>query len=217
MTTKESSITIYCDGLCEPVNPGGVATYGFVIYEGGKKIAQGKGVIGQGKGMTNNVAEYTAALAALSWLAEHGYEGARVTIRSDSMLLVKQMQGAWRVRSDRIRPLHRRARQLSSRFRTRFRWVPREQNQEADALSVKAYVEYQEANRYARIADVLPRMRRLGPGHYVVQARGKTYQVNLWTGTCTCPDFKKMHSRRFPIRCKHILAAQHAERVGKYP
>ena len=89
-------ISVYCDGLCELYNPGGVATYGFVIHEGEKKLAEGKGVIGQGKGMTNNVAEYTAAIEAMSWLIRHEYQRERVTLASDSMLLVRQLSGSWR-------------------------------------------------------------------------------------------------------------------------
>ena len=204
-------ISVYCDGLCKPYNPGGVAAYGFVIYEGKKKLSEGKGVIGQGKGMTNNVAEYTAAIEAMSWLLGHEYQGKKVTLASDSMLLVKQLSSSWRVRSERIRPLHRRASELARRLRVRFHWVPREENEEADGLSVHAYVEYEEAKRRARIKGVLPRLEKLETGKYLVHGSQTTYLVDLDAGDCTCPDFEKRHSERFPIRCKHILAALEAE------
>jgi ribonuclease HI len=53
-------ITIFFDGLCRPKNPGGVATFGYVIYKDGEKVKRGCGVVGSGAGMTNNVAEYSA-------------------------------------------------------------------------------------------------------------------------------------------------------------
>ena len=43
-------ITIYFDGLCRPRNPGGVATYGYVVYKDGKKVKSGSGVVGSGAG-----------------------------------------------------------------------------------------------------------------------------------------------------------------------
>jgi ribonuclease HI len=41
-------IQVFCDGLCEPRNPGGVATWGYVIYRGGQRLASDSDVIGQG-------------------------------------------------------------------------------------------------------------------------------------------------------------------------
>jgi len=209
-----SGITVFCDGLCEPYNPGGVATYGFVIQRGGELIQQGSGVLGEGEGMTNNVAEYTAAIEALRWLLEHGYEGRRVTLMSDSMLLIKQLRGLWQVRSPRIAPLYHQARKLASHFKVRFRWVSREENEAADALSVEAYVEYQESKRWARVAGVVGRLSEVGDGLYQVQAEPTPYVVDLREGRCTCPDFRKLNSQRFSIRCKHILAALEVERNG---
>ena len=43
-------ITLYFDGLCRPKNPGGVATYRYVIYQDGKNVKSGYGVIGSGAG-----------------------------------------------------------------------------------------------------------------------------------------------------------------------
>ena len=62
-------IEVYFDGLCEP-NPGGVATFGFVVKRDGKKIHEGHGLAGTPKTpqATNNVAEYTGLIRALEWL-----------------------------------------------------------------------------------------------------------------------------------------------------
>ena len=101
--SKADKVSIYCDGLCEP-NPGGLATYGFVIGEqqeeaGWREIHRGKGIAAQGQGATNNVAEYTAAIQALRWLADEHHTGVSVALYSDSQLLVNQLSGKWRVKS----------------------------------------------------------------------------------------------------------------------
>ncbi|HKS82925.1 MAG TPA: reverse transcriptase-like protein [Candidatus Acidoferrales bacterium] len=86
---------------------------------------------------TNNVAEYYALLAALDYASSHGISSLR--IRSDSELLVRQMQGRYKVKSPDLKPLHERAsklvRQLSYCV---FEHVPREMNHEADALANRA-------------------------------------------------------------------------------
>ena len=91
---------------------------------------------------TNNVAEYRSLLAALTFLAEHGYRD--VTIRSDSQLLTKQMLGAYRVRSPGLKPLFREAQSLAARFkRVQFEHVPRTENTHADRLANMAMDELQ--------------------------------------------------------------------------
>ncbi len=62
MNQKDDRLMVVnIDGLCEPVNPGGIATYGYVIRdESGSLIAKKSGVVGKGAGMSNNVAEYAA-------------------------------------------------------------------------------------------------------------------------------------------------------------
>ena len=76
-------ITLFFDGLCRPKNPGGVATYGYVIYQDGKKVRSGSGVTGSGTGMTNNVAEYSALKHAAEWVGRHGGDD-EIVIRGDS-------------------------------------------------------------------------------------------------------------------------------------
>jgi ribonuclease HI len=196
-------ISIYCDGLCEPRNPGGIATWGYVAYKAGQRLTSARGVVGQGRGMTNNVAEYTAIIEALRWLLDAGHHGQTAIIQTDSQLAVFQLRGIWAVKSDRIRPLYREAGRLARELGpVRFAWIPREDNEEADALSVVAYVEAQEAKRRERAGSVA--LERLGPARFL--ANGK-YAVDTGAGTCTCPDFKNRHTPRFPIRCKHLLVA----------
>ena len=86
---------------------------------------------------TNNVAEYYALITALDYAAAQGIE--RLLVRSDSELLVRQMQGRYKVKSADLRPLHERARKLARGFAYfAIEHVPREQNREADELANRA-------------------------------------------------------------------------------
>lgn len=83
---------------------------------------------------TNNVAEYYALLAALDYATSHGISALR--IRSDSELLVRQVQGRYKVKSADLKPLHERALKLIRQLAYfAIEHVPREQNREADALA----------------------------------------------------------------------------------
>ena len=165
----------------------------------------------RGKGGTNNVAEWAALLYGLQAAAARRPE--RLLIHGDSQLAINQLTGRWRVHAVHLRPYRDRCLELLDRIGCGWqaRWVPREENEEADGLSVQAYVEYEEAKRRARIKGVLPRLEKLETGKYLVHGSQTTYLVDPDAGTCTCPDFEKRHSKRFPIRCKHILAALEAE------
>ena len=132
-------IEVWTDGLCEPVNPGGTCCIGYVIKRGGKTIDKGSDVIGRGKDMTNNVAEYSALIRALERIRQLGLEQEKVMVRSDSSLLVNQMKGVWKVKKPRIKPLYEKAKSLASGFDVAFQWIPREENRETDQLTRVAY------------------------------------------------------------------------------
>jgi ribonuclease HI len=131
-------ITIYFDGLCRPRNPGGVATYGYLVYKDGKKVRNGNGVIGSGTGMTNNVAEYSALKHAAEWAVQHCPDD-EIVIKGDSQLVIHQMSGTWQVHSETSKKFVPEIRRLLEGRKTRFVWIPREQNAEADLLSNLAY------------------------------------------------------------------------------
>ena len=83
---------------------------------------------------TNNVAEYYALITALDYTVSQGID--RLLVRSDSELLVRQMQGRYKVKSPDLRPLYERARKLAHGFAYfAIEHVPREQNREADELA----------------------------------------------------------------------------------
>jgi ribonuclease HI len=138
------SIEVYFDGLCQPVNPGGIACYAFVIRRDGRTIHSDYGIAAEpfSKDATNNVAEYTALAKALEWLIANGLNNSgRVEVKSDSQLVVKQLSGEYKIKSQRIIPLYRQVLLLQSRFPDgiEIRWVPREENKEADSLTNRAY------------------------------------------------------------------------------
>ncbi|MGC2422013.1 MAG: reverse transcriptase-like protein [Candidatus Acidiferrales bacterium] len=112
-------------------NPG-PAAYAVVLRDpAGKIILELAKKLGR---ETNNVAEYYALLAALDAAASRGVAALR--IRSDSELLVRQMQGRYRVKSADLKPLHERAAKLARQLAYfAIEHVPREKNCEADALA----------------------------------------------------------------------------------
>jgi ribonuclease HI len=134
-------ITLFFDGLCRPKNPGGVATYGFVIYRDGKNVKSGYGVIGSGAGMTNNVAEYSALNYAAEWVHRQGGDD-ELEIKGDSQLVINQMNGTWQVKSATSKKFVPAIRRLLEGRKARFIWISREQNAEADRLSNLAYSQF---------------------------------------------------------------------------
>ena len=83
---------------------------------------------------TNNVAEYRALIAALEWARAHGEK--KVLVRSDSLLLVEQMRGRYKVKHPGLQPLHATARLLAHDVgRVSYEHVRREANAHADRLA----------------------------------------------------------------------------------
>ena len=195
----------YCDGLCEPYNPGGTATYGWVLYNDGVKLAEDCKVVCSGPKATNNVAEYSGIIAVLEYLIENDLTGEKVVIRSDSQLCIYQLQGRYRVNAPRIVPKYKKAKELAKRFKElKFEWVPRNQNKEADALSRKAYEEHlrNKPSKQAKAQQLAPFVERAGESLYRVPSHsepGKSYTVDFLAGRCTCPASH---------RCSHLLAVE---------
>ena len=120
----------YVDGASRG-NPG-PASYAVVLQapDGATKFEIGK-YVGRA---TNNVAEYYGLIAALDYAASEKIP--RLRVRSDSELLVRQMQGRYKVNSPDLRPLHERAQKLARALAYfTIEHIPREQNREADELA----------------------------------------------------------------------------------
>jgi ribonuclease HI len=124
------SITIYFDAACKPNNPGELGL-GWVIN--GDEYCEYDGV------NTNNVGEYRSLLRALETLHEKYDINQPVTIYGDSKLVVEQVNGRWRVKKPHLRPLCDRAKALLKGLDYSLKWIPREQNTQADRMSNEAY------------------------------------------------------------------------------
>lgn len=122
--------TVNIDGASRG-NPGPAAYAVILRGPDGATIAEIAKCIGR---KTSNMAEYYALVAALDYAATHSIRALRV--RSDSELLVRQMQGRYRVKNADLKPMHERAQKLR-RGLDYFviEHVPREQNIDADALA----------------------------------------------------------------------------------
>src|SRR6202789_4490935 len=115
-------------------NPG-PSGYGAVVEDPqGRTVAR----LSQFLGIhTNNHAEYSGLLAVLQWALDHG--APRLRVVSDSELMVKQMQGKYKVASPVLRPLYEQARRLAAKLeRFEMRHTLRGGNQEADRLANEA-------------------------------------------------------------------------------
>jgi ribonuclease HI len=123
-------ITAHIDGGARG-NPG-PAGYGVIIRDAdGGVLDELHGALGVA---TNNVAEYNGLLAALRWAREHGHT--EVHVKADSLLLVEQMRGNYKVKNAGLQPLHAKARLLAYEIgRVTFEHVRRELNKDADRLS----------------------------------------------------------------------------------
>jgi len=121
----------YTDGASRG-NPGPAAGAFILVDREGKVFEERGWFLGT---RTNNEAEYEALIAGMSAAAGHGCRV--LSVFSDSELVVRQMQGAYRVRARRLIPYHARARDALTRFtRVSFTSVPREDPliQRADLL-----------------------------------------------------------------------------------
>ncbi len=138
------TFTVYFDGSCEPKNPGGIATYGWlIINESGSRLAYGYGEVGRGGTISNNVSEYQALIKSLEAVRDLGLNNSELTILGDSQLIVNQVNGHWAINKDHLRQLKLQACSLLDSFNSQkiISWIPREQNQHADDLSKLAYTE----------------------------------------------------------------------------
>ena len=112
-------------------NPG-IAGFGFdLVGQDGERISSGGWYLPKA---TNNVAEYSALVWGLENALAAGVT--HLEARADSELMVKQMLGQYKVKSDDLKPLHMRARELFSRFESAtISHVYRAENKSADALA----------------------------------------------------------------------------------
>ena len=130
---KVNRVIVHADGASLG-NPGPAAIGATIKDDRGRILASISQRIGRA---TNNQAEYRAVIAALERVAKLG--ASRADIYLDSELIVKQLNGQYRVRNQSLKPLNQRVKQLQSRLEGfTITHIPRSENSEADNLAALA-------------------------------------------------------------------------------
>lgn len=127
---------VYSDGACSG-NPGPMGI-GFVIFQDGKELFKFSKSIGEG---TNNVAEYSAVIEGIKKALLLGATG--LVVRSDSQLLVRQLNGQYRIKQPHLRELKSELQTITKDIEVQFEYIPREENEIADKLAKSALDEIQ--------------------------------------------------------------------------
>ena len=139
---KLLNLIIHIDGASRG-NPGHSSAGVVIDDDEGHNLAEDFIYLGKG---TNNTAEYGALVHALEKSAM--LKADTLLIYSDSELVVKQMQGLYRVKEPKLQTLFFKARSMLDRFRrVEFRHIPRKENRRADMLANQALDEYINKNR----------------------------------------------------------------------
>jgi probable phosphoglycerate mutase len=129
-TSSADWVVAYCDGGSRG-NPGPSGCGVYITTAKGEPLAELSEYLGK---RTNNYAEYSALLAALEWVLKNNHP--RLRIVADSELMVKQMQGRYKVNSPDLRPLWEKARGMAAKLEGfRIDHVLRHKNKEADRLA----------------------------------------------------------------------------------
>ena len=133
MEPRGELVFVHTDGACRG-NPGPSGA-GWVFSEpGGQIFRRGKAFLGRA---TNNEAEYVAVILALEDALKQGFESLR--LHADSELLVKQVNGIYRVKNPRIKELYGQLMGLARKFKSfEAKHVRREFNAEADLEANRA-------------------------------------------------------------------------------
>jgi ribonuclease HI len=125
-------LTIFTDGASR--NNPGEAGAGIFILRDGKPVDKIARYLGT---TTNNIAEYQAAIIGLERCVKLG--ASMVKLHADSELMVKQLNGQYKVKNEGLKPLHARVKELIAKIGTvEVQYIPRERNKEADALANQA-------------------------------------------------------------------------------
>lgn len=125
-------IRLYTDGASRG-NPGPASAGWHAETADGTAICEGSARLPD---CTNNEAEYRAVILGLDDLLARGYAGQALELRGDSQLILRQLDGRYRVKAEDLRPLWEAARERLARFSSvRFVELPRAENARADALA----------------------------------------------------------------------------------
>ena len=127
---------LFFDGGCIP-NPNGVASLGVHCPELEINYHE---VVGEGKGMTNNIAEWSAVRKGIQILKVHLDNGDVLNILGDSELVIKQLKGEYRVKKPQLKGIYNPTMTLINELKARsieidYHWISREKNTIADRLA----------------------------------------------------------------------------------
>ncbi|HET6490327.1 MAG TPA: ribonuclease HI family protein [Syntrophales bacterium] len=129
----DKPLSLFTDGACRG-NPGRGGAGAVLVGRNGEVIGTAKKFLGH---CTNNIAEYRALILGLETALERGTP--EISIYLDSELLVRQIQGIYRVKNPDLKPLMSEIRDLLDRFNSwKIEHVPRSDNALADRLANEA-------------------------------------------------------------------------------
>lgn len=138
---------IHFDGACNPINPGGHMGFGYIARQDGDYIFSNSFYEKANDKNSNNVAEYRACLNSLQELKDYidlqNIQDFEVFMFGDSKLVVMQMKGSWKINSGLYREWALKTKNyIQDHFKNKvsFKWIPREENSEADEMSVRELI-----------------------------------------------------------------------------
>ncbi|MBC8233971.1 reverse transcriptase-like protein [bacterium] len=186
-------VEIFVDGATSP-NPGPSAI-GWIAFRKENKLEEYFEYIGC---TTNNIAEYTAVIRALE-AAQSKWPQEKIIIRSDSELVVNQVNGSWNINQQYLADLCKQVKKSGKDTEWQLLWVSRKENL-AHKLSMRGLYEEKIKARASGLA-----VRKSSPGIYKVESASGhgMYDVTLAPDSCTCLFFQKRK-----CVCKHIFAAR---------
>jgi ribonuclease HI len=129
----DKRLSLFTDGACRG-NPGNGGAGAVLVGKNGEVVSTAKRFLGH---CTNNIAEYQALILGLGEALGRG--ATAISIYLDSELIVRQIQGIYRVKNPTLKPLMADVRALLDRFDTwQVAHVPRSENAVADKLANEA-------------------------------------------------------------------------------
>lgn len=148
---NKKNIIIRIDGAARG-NPGPAGVGGVIEDEKGQMLKEISEYVGE---TTNNVAEYLSLIAALKEAAD--YRAESLVVYSDSELLVRQINGEYKIKNEGLKPLVFEAIVLLNAYRdVSVNYVPREENKQADKLANQAIDDYEAGEKTIRKIVDLP-------------------------------------------------------------
>ena len=196
-----SNILMRVDGSCYP-NPGSMGI-GVVIYQDDIIIRKISEYAGYG---TNNIAEYMALIRGLEEISPLKVE--KIEVYCDSQLVVKQLNGEYKVRDEKILTLFLKIKKICRNIKGEilFIWNSRDNNTIADDLAKKAVIKGEIENRKKEAKELTV---CIGKNYYSVEniEKKEINKVNINLSNCDCLDFKSK-AKKLKIECKHIIAVK---------